>query len=204
METQKFSWARCLFNQFLTIYFNLVLELQFDDFYDSMLLQLHCFTACIFNRHGRCHGCWNTGRHEKKNNPKLLAFLQGKSLKLTHTSVVFDFAKMGILINLMTPDTTTYLNDLMTEWQHQWQTSSPWKIFGTIFFQVHLEHLLFLPMDPLPSKLEMHKNRCKKIRAETVDLAQPPLWSRNCLMVQSHPEKHGSTGLDVLKTLGKY
>ena len=55
------------------------------------------------------------GVMKKKNNPKLLAFLQGKSLKLTHTSVVFDFAKMGILINLMTPDTTTYLNDLMTE-----------------------------------------------------------------------------------------
>ena len=25
---------------------------------------------------------------------------------------------------------------------------------------------------------------------------QPPLWSRNCLMLQSHPEKHGSTGLE--------
>lgn len=138
-----------------------------------------------------------------KTNPNFLHYYRGNPSNLPIHWVVFDSPKDGSY-NLMTPDIETYLNDLMTEWQHKWQTSSPLSFFGDNFFQVHLEHLLFLPMDSLPSKSEMHKNRRKKIRAETVDLAQPPLWSRYCLMVQSHPEKHGSTGLDVLKTLGKY
>lgn len=66
METKKKLWASfdIVFFESISNYFNLVLELQFDDFYRSMFLQhfskrvdvfleLHCFTACIFNRHGR-------------------------------------------------------------------------------------------------------------------------------------------------------
>ena len=98
--------------------------------------------------------------HDIKTNPNFLHYYRGNPSNLPIHWVVFDAPKDGSY-NLMTPDIETYLNDLMTEWQHKWQTSSPLSFFQDKFFQVHLEHLLVLPMDSLPSKSEMHKNPSK-------------------------------------------